>query len=177
MSTKVITGVVRGSYLNLFGPRAQSEGAEPKYSMTMLIPKKDTVTKEKIDKAIEAATAAKWPNKRPAKVVNTLHDGDGARPSGEPFGPECKEHWVMTVTSKKKPGIVDGMKQEIINRDAFVSGDHFRVSINAYGYDNSGNKGVSFALNNVQFVSKGEPLGSHTRAEDDFDEIEGDVVF
>ena len=35
-----------------------------------------------------------------------LYDGDGTRPSGEPFGPECKGHWVITASGKQKPQCV-----------------------------------------------------------------------
>ena len=111
----------------------------------------------------------KWPNKPPAKLAYTLHDGDGVKEkTGEPFGPECKGHWVISVSSKNKPGVVDADLNEIIDKTAIVSGDYGRASINAYGYDVSGNRGVSFGLNNIQFLEKGEPLGGRTRAEDDF---------
>ncbi|MCL6888108.1 DUF2815 family protein, partial [Clostridioides difficile] len=40
-STKVVTGKVRLSYCNIFKSRAMVEGAEPKYSVCILIPKSD----------------------------------------------------------------------------------------------------------------------------------------
>ena len=168
-STKVVTGRCRLSYCNLFEPRAQQEGGDLKYSVTLLIPKSDTATVAKIKAAQEVAVAAKWPNKPPAKLAYTLHDGDGVKEkTGEPFGPECKGHWVISVSSKNKPGVVDADLNEIIDKPAIVSGDYGRASINAYGYDVSGNRGVSFGLNNIQFLEKGEQLGGRTRAEDDF---------
>lgn len=168
-TTKVVTGKVRLSYCNLFEPRAQEEGGDPKYSVTILIPKSDKVTLAKLQAAQEAAIAAKWSSKRPAKVASTLHDGDGVKEkTGEPYGDECKGCFVMTVSSKQKPGIVDINLNEVLDKTAIVSGDYGRVSINAYGYDRNGNRGVSFGLNNVQFVEKGEPLGNRSRAEDDF---------
>lgn len=168
-STKVVTGKVRLSYCNLFEPRAQQEGGDKKYSVTILIPKSDTVTVSKIKAAQEAAIDAKWPTKRPPKLATTLHDGDGVKEkTGEEFGPECKGHWVMSVSSKQQPGVVDADRNEILDKTAVVSGDYGRVSINAYVYDVNGNRGVSFGLNNAQFLEKGEPLGGRTRAEDDF---------
>ena len=44
MSTQITTGKVRFSYCNLFTPRAVQEGATPKYSVTLLIPKSDKAT-------------------------------------------------------------------------------------------------------------------------------------
>lgn len=174
-STKVVTAKVRLSYCNLFEARAQQEGGELKYGVTILIPKSDTATIAKIKAAQETAINAKWPSKRPAKVVSTLHDGDGVKEkTGEEFGPECKDHWVMSVSSKQRPGVVDENLNEIMDKTAIVSGDYGRVSINAYGYDVSGNRGVSFGLNNVQFLEKGEPLGGRARASDDFADNDDD---
>lgn len=175
--SKVITGEVRGTYLNLWEPRPVAEGAEPKYSMTLLIPKSDKATLEKIKAAQEAAITKKWP-KRPAKIDMTMHDGDGVKPStGDPFPAECKGHMVMSVNSKQQPQIVDQRVAPVIDRGLFVSGDYFRVSINAYAYEVSGKRGVSFGLNNVQFLRKGQPLGNVSRAEDDFTAVETTDIF
>ena len=46
---KVLTGEVRLSYCNLTTPRAAKQGGEPKYSVTILIPKTDVSTKADID--------------------------------------------------------------------------------------------------------------------------------
>ena len=168
-STKVVTNVVRGSYMNVFEPRAQEEGKPPKYSMTLLIPKTDTVTLNKIKAAQEAAIVAKFPNKRPAKLDTTVHDGDGVRPStGEPFGDECKGNMVMSVSSKFKPKILDRNGNEVIDPGDAMSGDYFKVSLNFYGYDQAGKRGVSAGLGNLLLWDKGDPLGGTSRAEDDF---------
>ena len=39
---KVVTGKVRFSYANVFQPKAGMNGGEPKYSVSILIPKTDT---------------------------------------------------------------------------------------------------------------------------------------
>lgn len=168
-STKVITGECRASYVYAFRPDERE-----KYKVTLLIPKGDRKTLGAIEGAIETAANRKWPQKRPARIATTLHDGDGERPSdGEPFGPECKGHMVMTVTSKDRPGIVDRAMREVIDPNEFQSGDYCRVSIYASAYEVEGKKGVSFYLNNIQVLRKGEPLGGgRARAEDDFDSLE-----
>lgn len=175
-STKVVTGTVRGSYLTLFEPRAQDQNKpdEKKYSMVILIPKSDKTTLNAIAAAQKAAVDAKWPGKPPAKINYTLHDGNGAKENGEPYGPECKDCMVMSVSSKNRPGVVDQNVRAILDPTMCVSGDYFRVEINAYGYDYSGKKGVSFGLNNVQFVKKGDPLGNISRPEDSFSAVEDD---
>ena len=53
--TKVITGVnTRWSYVNAWEPKSINGGA-PKYSVSLIIPKSDTRTIEKIQAAIQAA--------------------------------------------------------------------------------------------------------------------------
>ena len=52
--TKVITGVCTFSYLNCWEPKAV-EGGKPKFSVSLVIPKSDTKTVEKIRAAIHAA--------------------------------------------------------------------------------------------------------------------------
>lgn len=55
MSNKVITGRnTRWSYANVWEPKSIN-GGTPKYSVSLIIPKNDIVTIEKIKKAIEFA--------------------------------------------------------------------------------------------------------------------------
>ena len=100
-NTEVVTGKVRFSYLNVFTPKAQNTGDEPKYSVKLLIPKSDTTTLQKIKAAMAAAreafVAKNGANSLPANPVHTLHDGDGLRGDGEEFEPECKGCWVINV--------------------------------------------------------------------------------
>lgn len=179
MTTKVVTGRVRLSYAWLDEPRTPKDNpsGEPKYSVSLLIPKTDVKTVEALKAAQEVAIAAKWP-KRPAKIATTMHDGDGVREkTGEAYGPECHGHWVMSVATKSKPGMVDKDCVPILEKNVIRSGDYARVSLNAYAYDANGNRGVSFGLNNVQKLADGEPLGaSRTRAEDDFTAVEEDFL-
>lgn len=170
-ATKVVTGKVRFSYCTLFEPRAPKENpdGEKKYSVTLLIPKSDVETVKKIKAAQEAAIADKWPGKRPPKIATTMHDGDGVKEkTGEPYGPECKGHWVMSVSSKQRPSVVNAQLQAILDPSEVYSGCYGRASINAYAYDVSGNRGTSFGLMNVQKLADGEPLSGRSRAEDDF---------
>jgi hypothetical protein len=51
MSTKVITGKVRFSYVNVWEPKSVN-GSDPKYSVSLIIPKSDTETLEKIKSAL-----------------------------------------------------------------------------------------------------------------------------
>ena len=98
-----------------------------------------------------------------------LHDGDGLRPTGEPFGPECKGCWVFTASTSDRPGCVDENLQPLM--EPIKSGDYGRVSVNMYGFDTAGNRGVAAGLNNVQLLERGESLGGRTDAATDFAEF------
>lgn len=171
--THVVTGKVRLSYANLFTPRAHASGGDPKYSTTILVPKSDAATKQRIDQAVEAAidigVAKRWNGIRPPKVAIPVYDGDGTRPSdGMPFGDECKGHWVFTASSKNPPQVVDAQLNPIINQSDVYSGMYARVSVDFFPYAVSGKKGIGCGLGNVQKLADGVPLGRRTTAEDDF---------
>ncbi len=170
--TQVVTGQVRISYEHLRQPYANQQGAEPKFSATLLIPKSDIATKQRIDAALAAAiqegTTSKWGGKRPPQPPIPIYDGDGLRPGGDAFGEECKGHWVMTASSRQRPEVVDANLQPIIDATQIYSGMYARVSINFFAYDAAGKKGIGCGLGNVQKLADGEPLGGRTTAEEDF---------
>ena len=168
---KVLTGEVRLSYCNLTTPRASQQGGEPKFSVTLLIPKTDTTTD--IDAAIQAAAQEAltkvWNGARPPVLKVPIHDGDGVRPSGVPFGDECKGHWVITASTKNKPQVVgiDNINCELAPSDIY-SGMYGRVTIRFFGYSNSGNKGIGCGLGNVLKTRDGELLSGQASAASDF---------
>lgn len=170
MSTKVVTGKVRFSFVNIFEPKAPQGGGEPKYSTTLLIPKSDTVTLGKIKEAIAEARdnfcKRNGQSALPAKPNTTLHDGDGVRDSGDPYGPECKGCYVITVSSKQKPVIVDAFRNEITDPGEVYSGCYGRAAINFYGYNANGKKGISAGLLSIQKLHEGEPFGTVGSADD-----------
>ncbi len=171
--TQIVTGKVRFSYCNLFTPRAIDNGPA-KYSVTLLIPKRDKATLGKIKTAIEAAKAAYMQRnsgkKLPANLKSTLHDGDGERPNGGEFGEECHGCYVMTVSSKNPPVIVDGDKLPITDPQELYSGCYGRAIINFYVYDTQGSKGVSAGLNGIMKLYDGEPLGGGVVTDDMWDD-------
>lgn len=169
-STKVVTGKVRFSFCNIFEPKAPNGGGDPKYSVTLLIPKSDTATVGKI-RAAQAEARENFCNRNgasalPQKPNQTMHDGDGVRDSGDPYGPECKGMYVITVSSKQKPVIVDAFRNEITDPGEVYSGCYGRASINFYGYSSNGKKGISAGLLSIQKLHDGEPFGTVGSASD-----------
>lgn len=168
MATKVITGKVRLSYAFLHKPKANDRGEE-KFSVTILMPKSDTAKYAELRAAEAEAARKKFPGKPDAfykAIKSVIHDGDGVRPSGEAFGPEAKGCWVFTASTSDRPGIVDENLQPLMEQ--IKSGDYGRVSINIYGFDTAGNRGVAAGLNNVQLLERGESLGGRSDAASDF---------
>jgi len=170
--TKVITGVCTFSYLNCWEPKAAPDGGKPKFSVSLIIPKSDTKTVERIRAAIQAAyeegaSKLKGNGKSvPAlsAIRTPLRDGDKDRPNDEAY----RGCWFINANSDTAPGIVDADRQPILIRSEMYSGVKGRASINLYAYNVNGNKGIGCGLNNLQKISDGTPLGGKSRAEDDF---------
>lgn len=168
--TKVITGKVRFSYLNVFAPKAMDEGSEPKYSATLLIDKSDEKLLSVLNKAIENAKVAgksKLADKKgniPANIKLPLRDGDLDRPDD----PAMAGKYFINCTSKLKPGIVDRNLDPILDQDEFYSGCYGRASINFYAFNVGMQKGIAAGLNNLQKLEEGERLAGGASAESDF---------
>lgn len=167
-ATKVITDEVRFSFVHVLEPYA-FEGEDPRYSLVILIPKKNKALLERIRKAqaaaVELGVKTKWGGKKPKNLGNTLRDGDE-----EMDGEEFHGMYFMRVASKTKPGVIDAYKNPITDSNEIYSGCYGRVSMSFFPYSTAGNNGVSAGLNNVQVLRDGEPLGGRSRAEDDFDD-------
>ena len=167
----LVTGKVRFSYVSVFEPRAVNGGVE-KYSVTLLIPKSDNDTYQKIvaeiNKTLQENVADTFKGVMPVNPNLPLYDGDGIRPSGEPFGPECKGHWVISAKSNSAPEVVDANCNPTISKSEFYSGCYGRASIRFYAYNQNGNKGIGCGLGNVQKLEDGQPLDGRTTAAEDF---------
>ena len=176
--TKVITGKnTIMSYLNVNEPKVPLGGGTPKYSVSLIIPKSDTVTVAKIRAAIQAAyeegqSKLKGNSKFvPAleDIKTPLRDGDKDRKGDEAY----QNSWFVNANSTTKPGVVDADRQPILDSSELYSGIIGRASINFYAFNSSGNRGIACGLQNIQFWCDGEPLNGRVRAEDEFDALDG----
>lgn len=75
--------------------------------------------------------------------------------------------------TEKRPGVVDQSKVEILDESKFYAGCLARAHVNAFAFQKGTNVGVSFGLNHLQLVDKGEPLGGRPSVESAFTAIEG----
>lgn len=177
---KVITGPnTRWSYCNVWQPKSIN-GGTPKYSVSLIIPKSDTATINKIKAAIEAAykegEAKLKGNGRSVPALSVLkmplRDGDAERPDDEAYA----NAYFVNANSATAPGIVDADRQPILDTSEVYSGVYGRASINFYAFNSNGNKGIACGLNNLQKIRDGEPLGGKSRPEDDFADEDEDFL-
>ena len=176
MATKVITGAnTRWSYANVWEAKAM-EGGKPKFSVSLIIPKSDTVTVDKIKSAIEEAyregQSKLKGNAKSVPALSTLRtplrDGDLERPDD----PAYTNAYFVNANSSTAPGVVDANRNEIMDKSEVYSGCYGRASINFYVFNANGNRGIACGLNNLQKLRDGEPLGGRASAESDFATVE-----
>jgi hypothetical protein len=178
MSTQAMTPKFRVSYPNVFKAKRNELSGKDEYSLVALFPKGADLSALK--KAAEFALTQKWgtdkkkwpsnlktPFRDQAEKAKTLDDGTRVLPDGHEAGAI-----FMNLKSSQKPGLVDQNREDIIDSSQFYAGCYARATVNAYAYDQAGNRGVSFGLNNLQKMAEGEPFSGRTKAQDDFAAVE-----
>jgi len=187
---KLISPNGRVSFESVFVPSGMDGSAKKTYNVTLLIPKDlDGEQKAKFDAMLERANAAcmakfgcdmegKDKNGKVVKrgIKSPIRDG-AEKPDLDGYGDGV---WFVRFVSYNTiaPGVVDQGKRPITRESGqFYNGCWARVSFDAFAYDNSGNKGVSFGLGNVQKVADDEAFGiGRTTADEDFDELEVECI-
>lgn len=174
MSTKVVTGKVRLSFVSVFQAKASEDGGKPKYQTAILIPKSDKETIKRIKAAVEAAKVKdkeKVANKAgnvPADLKTPLNDGD----LKADIYPEMEGHWIINASSIRRPLVVDRAKNPLCEEDDEIySGCYARVSLNFFGYSNK-SKGIAAGLEAVQKLADGDRLHGGSVSADVFDDLD-----
>lgn len=78
-NTKVVTGIVRLSYANIWDPKAPVSGGDPCYSCSLIIPKSDTETVDAINRAIRLARSRR-------ASASSVEDPEQGRTEAAPAG-------------------------------------------------------------------------------------------
>lgn len=169
--SNIITPEFRVSFPQILEPRLNDLNGKMEYSLVALFPKGADLSALKA--AAAAAAKEKWGDKLPANMRSPFRDQaekekDGKLPAGMEAGAI-----FMSLKANQRPGLVDAKVQPIIDASDFYAGCWARAQVRAFAYDNKGNRGVSFGLQNVQKMREGEPLGSRVRAEDAFEAVAG----
>ena len=164
----------RLAFVHLTEPRAPAPGADPKYSVRMILKKNDSQIQE-IREAMKAAAQTKFGAKLPPKLTNPLRDGDELDDSGNRMhGPELEGCFFLGASSKKddRPDVVAGKARVAATADHLRSGNYGAVKVNFFGYDIAGNRGVSAYLKGVWIIRRGDPLGNSSEPWNDDTEAE-----
>ena len=163
------------SFPNIFTPRAPAEGAEPRYSLNLVFDDKAQNSPEyaAMQKEVIACAKEKFGDDVDMNSLRLPFRNAGEKDySGYDDG-----HMFVSAWSKKRPGLIDARRAEILDPNDIWPGQIARATIKPFAYNVSGNKGVSFALNNVQIVKRDMPrLDGRKAPEDDFAEVDEEGV-
>lgn len=176
--SNVMTPEFRISYPNIFKAKKNDLNGKDEYSCVALFKKGQDLSALK--KAAQTVIEDKWgkdKNKWPALLKSPFRDqGERAKidqNTGKKVLPAGYEEgaFFMTLKSEQRPGVVDQNVQDVLDTSVIYAGCFCRATIRAYAYDNKGNRGVAFGLQNVQKVKDGDPLSGRTKAQDDFSPV------
>ena len=169
MGDKLVTPEFRVSFPSVFAARAFSEGQTKKYDLTALFSAGTDLTAMKA--LAKQAAVDKWGDKIPPGLRSPFRDG-----SDKPDLDGYEGCIFVKMTSLQRPGVVDQNVQPIIEEGDFYGGCWARAVVTAFAYDQMGNKGVSFGLQNVQKMRDDDAFSGRGKPEDDFDPVATDVT-
>ena len=167
-SDPVITPLARFAFCNLESPEQRKDNQTgqtfEEYNVTLLIPKSDPDIARLVGAYNEVMTKkygadnTKWPTFRNP----TFRDGD-TDPTYRDASkyPGFQGMWVVKATTNSQPGMIDERKQPVITKGVFYSGMWGYAQVTASDYDNNGNQGIKFYLNNVMKVKDDARMGSN----------------
>jgi hypothetical protein len=183
--TKVVTKAPSTlSFPNLLVARAGKGNSKAKFSAALLFLPETLATPvgqatlDALKKAVIAAAESKWGANaaemfRKKQLRSPFRDDAEAKdyPAGTIFlnvrteqKPACVFNYADPANPKKPKRMTD---EEV--KTQMYAGAQVLASLVAFPYDTDGNKGVSFALNNLQKIGEGERIDGRTAAEDEFD--------
>lgn len=170
---KIRTPEFRASFAHVFKAQRTPSGDE-RFSVVMLFPKNADLSGLK-QLAYEAACKKFGKDAIDGKKIKGLRSPfrDGEEKSDKYDGYEGMI--FVTASTKNKPKVVDKDPSVLLHGDSeFYSGCYGRAMVNAYAYDNKGNKGVAFGLISIQKTRDGEAFGMSSNPEEDYDNLSDD---
>ena len=161
------------SFPVLFTPRPRAQGGDPCFAINLLFDKVTQSTPEyaAMKKAVADCIDEKWGagKAKDHEFVKTLRLPFRRTQEKSYKGYDIDGGIYIAPWSNNRPGVVDAQRREITVPGDVWPGQLARATVNPFAYHNSGNKGVSFGLNNVQICrTDGERLDGRRAATDDF---------
>ena len=156
-----ITPEFRAAFISVFKATSMknADGSvnKPKYSIRACFP--PTAKLDALKKEAQLAAQEKWGDKIPKTLRSPFRLNEELENPIIGIG----DDWVImsfSANEDRRPGIVDAKLQDIIDDSDVYSGAWYRAQVRAFAYENAGNKGVSFGLQNVQKLRDDDTLGS-----------------
>jgi hypothetical protein len=178
MSASVRTPIGTLSFPNLFSPRPRAPGGDPVYQCSILF--NTDAQKDPAYEALKRAVREEIDDKCGAGKSRDAQFMAGLR---SPFRPTSEKQYsgydipggiFISPWTKSKPGLVDAVRNEIMVPEDIWAGQLVRATVSPFYYNTSGNRGVSFALNNLQVCrTDGPRLDGRKKAVDEFDDYNG----
>src|SRR6478736_1943547 len=166
------------SFPNLFKPRPRSPGADPVYSCSLLFDQAAqrhplfALMKKAVDELVDQTWGAG--KSQDPKFMARIRSPFRSCSDKDYKGYDIPGGVYISPWSNNKPGIIDARKQEILVPDDVWPGQLARLTVNPFSYDQPGNPGVNFGLNNIQVCGPGaERLDGRKSAADEFNEYSG----
>jgi len=149
---KVVTNEVILAFENLKTPDDKG-----KYTVKVLLKKTDTQVVQEITQLLQnKATEKQVFFNNPFTPGAQWHDGDVYRNKSGVQVEAYKGYWVLNAKSGYPVGVINlnGQSMDLnFEHDKLYSGAGIKICVDAYDYENSGNKGVSLGLQGVQVVN------------------------
>lgn len=174
MSKKLILKNVRFSYVRVFEAAPIMDGNTNYYSVSVLIPKTDTLQVNEIKRALKEladeflANNPKFKGNLPEDWRNPLTDGDKKGDEG------YEGMFVLNAKRQEKNGkpiVIDRHKQPITDKEDMYSGSWGTASLSLFSYFKSANScGVGVGLNGIQKVVDDDRLDGGASVNDFDDE-------
>ena len=157
----IITPEFRAAFISVFKATSMknADGSvnKPKYSIRAAFP--PTAKLDALKKEALLAAQEKWGDKIPKTLRSPFRLNEELENPIVGIG----DDWIImsfSANEDRRPGIVDAKLQDIIDDADVYSGAWYRAQVRAFAYENAGNKGVSFGLQNVQKLRDDDPLGN-----------------
>lgn len=166
------------SFPVLFSPRPRAPGGEPVYQCSLLFDQQAQKHPDfdALRKAVREAIDEQWGQgkSQDRAFLGTIRTP--FRKCGEKSykGYNIPGGLFISPWTKSRPGVVDAQRNEITVPEDIWAGQLARATVAPFAYNQAGNKGVSFALNNLQICrTDGERLDGRTNAKEDFPDYDG----
>jgi hypothetical protein len=179
MAQRIIVKNVILSYPHLDKPVASGEGGDAKFSAAFVFGPGQEAQVKSIKEAALGVLVEKFGKPKATEMVKNSSVGiAGGR--GHAVRTDVAKYEdlggiaFINARSADKPGLVSLIpdskgKPSLADVSTFYAGSIVNASVTPYYYDRNGNRGVTWALNNLQWVGDGEKrLDSRMGAQDEF---------